>query len=213
MNIDYLIQLLNNRLNGLNLAKDQAFQAGDLERIVSVDAEILDVQNTLSKLNLISSIEKTAAVTPFTEAEVVKNGINASFNPTVLNDSTKCLLDYDITPYATDPEHEMKIQNILEKMGVMENSEQINTYIKNVSPESPLTGDMFINSSKQLSVDVRLMMAIIELDSVFGTLGVGAKTFNPGNVGNNGEETKSFLSWEEGVLAVADWLNSHRKKN
>lgn len=65
MNIDYLIQLLTNRLNGLILAKDQAFQSGDLERIISVDAEILDVQNTMTKLKLVSSIERTAAVTPF----------------------------------------------------------------------------------------------------------------------------------------------------
>ena len=55
MNIDYLIQLLTNRYNGLLLAKDQAFQSGELERIIAVDAEILDVKNTLSKLKLIST--------------------------------------------------------------------------------------------------------------------------------------------------------------
>lgn len=115
MNIDYLIQLLTNRLNGLTLAKDQAFQSGDLERIVAVDAEILDVQNTVSKLKLLSSIEETAVNTPFSEADVVKKGIEAAFNPTTITDATKCLLEYDITSYAVDPDHEKKIQSILEK--------------------------------------------------------------------------------------------------
>jgi hypothetical protein len=210
MNIDYLIQLLTNRLNGLNLAKDQAFQAGDLERINAVDAELLDVQNTLSKLKLLSSIEQTALATPFSEAEVVKNGIEASFNPTVLNDSTEILLEYDITPYATDPMHELKIQNILEKMGVMDSPEKIETYIKKTSPDSPLSGLMVWNAVLRYEVDARLMLALMELDSRFGTVGVAVRTMNPGNVGNNGVDERTYPSWEEGVMAVAKWLNNHR---
>lgn len=210
MNIDYLIQLLTNRLNGLALAKDQAFQSGDLERIVAVDAEILDVQNTLSKLKLVASIEQTAAATPFTEAEVVKNGIEASFNPTILNDATEVLLAYDITSYATDPMHELKIQNILEKMGRMDSVDQIETYIKKISPDSPLTGTMVFTAATQYQIDSRLLLALMELDSRFGTLGIGVDTLNPGNVGNDGTNTKIYPSWEEGVLAVAKWLDNHR---
>lgn len=212
MNIDYLIQLLTNRLNGLALAKDQAFQSGDLERINAVDAEILDVQNTLSKLKLVSTIEQTAAVTTFSEAEVVKNGIEASFNPSIINDATKCLLEYDITPYATDPYHEIKIQNILEKMGVMDSSDKIENYIKKTSPDSPLSGMMVWNAITRYEVDARLMLALMELDSRFGTLGIAVSTNNPGNVGNTGTETRSYSSWEEGVNAVAQWLSRHRKE-
>ncbi len=211
MNIDYLIQLLTNRLNGLALAKDQAFQSGDLERINAVDAEILDVQNTLSKLKLVSTIEQTAAVTTFSEAEVVKNGIEASFNPSIINDATKCLLEYDITPYATDPYHEIKIQNILEKMGVMDSSDKIEAYIKKANPDSPLNGHMVWNAGQIYRVDIRLMLAIMELDSRFGTLGIAVSTNNPGNVGNTGTDTRNYPSWEEGVNAVAEWLTRHRK--
>lgn len=210
MDINYLIQLLGNRLNGLTLAKDQAFSSGDLERINTVDAEILEVKNTLSKLNLISSIEQAAAATSFTEAEVVKNGIEASFNPTVLNDATEVLLEYDITPYATDPMHELKIQNILEKMGVMDSPDKIETYIKKTSPDSPLSGMMVWNAVARYEVDARLMLALMELDSRFGTLGIAVSTLNPGNVGNNGTTTRSYPSWEEGVMAVAKWLDRHR---
>lgn len=212
MNIDYLIQLLTNRLNGLALAKDQAFQSGDLERINAVDAEILDVQNTLSKLKLVSTIEQTAAVTPFSEAEVVKNGIEASFNPSTIDDSTRCLLEYDITSYATDPYHEVKIQNILEKMGIMDSSEKIESYIKKANPDSPLNGYMVWNAGQIYRVDIRLMLAIMELDSRFGTLGVAVSTNNPGNVGNTGTQIRNYSSWEEGVNAVAEWLSRHRKE-
>lgn len=210
MNIDYLIQLLTNRLNGLILAKDQAFQSGDLERIVAVDAEILDVQNTVSKLKLLSSIEETAVNTPFSEADVVKKGIEAAFNPTTITDATKCLLEYDITSYAVDPDHEKKIQSILEKMGTMNSAEEIEQYVRFAAVESPLTGQMIFDSGIKYNIDVRLMMALMELDSVFGTLGIGAKTNNPGNVGNNGVDTRTYPSWGDGVDAVADWLNDHR---
>ena len=212
MNIDYLIQLLTNRLNGLALAKDQAFQSGDLERINAVDAEILDVQNTLSKLKLVSTIEQTALVTPFSEAEVVKNGIEASFNPSIIDDATKCLLEYDITSYATDPYHEVNIQNILEKMGVMDSTDKIEAYIKKANPDSPLNGYMVWNAGQIYQVDVRLILALIELDSRFGTLGIAVSTNNPGNIGNTGTDTRSYSSWEEGVNAVAQWLGRHRKE-
>jgi len=84
MDINYLLQLLGNRLNGLTLAKDQAFQSGDLERINAIDAEILGVKNTISKLELITSIEQTAVATAVSEAEVVKNGIEASLSAITL---------------------------------------------------------------------------------------------------------------------------------
>lgn len=212
MNIDYLIQLLTNRYNGLLLAKDQAFQSGDLERINTVDAEILDVQNTLSKLKLLASIEQAAAATAFSEAEVVKSGIEAAFNPTVVSDATRVLLEYNIAPYATDPEHEMKIQTILEKMGPMISPEQVDLYIQSVVPGSPVTGAMVFAAATQYSVDARLMLALMENDSAYGTLGVGARTFNPGNVGNTGEKERSYPSWEEGVAAVALWLSRHRRE-
>lgn len=210
MDINYLIQLLGNRLNGLTLAKDQAFSSGDLERINTVDAEILEVKNTLSKLNLILSIEQTAAATSFTEAEVVKNGIEASFNPTIINDATRCLLDYNIAPYATDPNHESNIQAILEKMPPMSGPDQVSMYINGVVSGSPLSGQMFWSSSAKYSVDVRLMVAIVQQDSSFATQGIAVSTFNPGNVGNDGTNTRTYQSWEEGIDAVANWLNNHR---
>jgi hypothetical protein len=210
MNIDYLIQLLTNRLTGLALAKDQAFSAGDLERINAVDSEILDIQNTISKLKLVSNVEQAASVSSLTESQIVQRGIESIFTPTVINGSTEVLLAYNITSYATDPYHEIKIQTILENMGAMDTPEQIETYLRRHTPDSPLHGSMIYNSASAYNVDARLLMAIMELDSRYGTQGLGARTYNPGNVGNNGFEERTYTSWEAGVDAVSNWLDRHR---
>lgn len=216
MNINYLIELLTNRLSSLTLAKDQAFSAGDLERINKVDAEILDVKNTLSKLELLASIEKTALSTPFSELDIVKNGIETSLelNSPLINfngDATGVLLGYDISSYATDPLHEEKIADILNYIGDMDLPSKIDEYINTEAIGSPVTGAMIYNSAQKYNVDVRLMMAIMELDSRFGTAGIAVNTLNPGNVGNNDEgETRTYPSWDEGVEAVAKWLDNHR---
>ncbi len=210
MNIDYLIQLLTNRLSRLVLAKDQAFSSGDLERINTVDDEILDVHNTLSKLRLVLNVDEAATVSSLSASQIVQRGIESIFTPSIINGSTEVMLKYNIVPYATDPHHETKIQTILENMGIMDRYDQIDTYLRRSTPDTPLTGLMIYNSAMKYNVDIRLMMAIMELDSRYGTQGLGARTFNPGNVGNNGFEERSYGSWEAGVDAVANWLNNHR---
>lgn len=210
MNLDYLIQLLTNRLSTLALAKDQAFQVGDLDKINTISAEIFDVESTLTKLKLMQTLEQTALATSNSFTDVVKNAVETTFTPTVINDATKCLLMYNIEPYATDPYHEIKIQTILEKMGFMDTIDQIDSYLKKSTPDTPLNGLMIYNSAAKYSVDARLMLALMELDSRFGTQGLGARTNNPGNVGNNGIDERTYSSWDAGVDAVANWLNNHR---
>ncbi len=216
MNVDYLIQLLGNRLNALAIAKEQAFLTGDLEQINKLDIEANGVLDTLNKLKLLQGISETAAATPFTEAQVVQNGIEASFglnNTRVIfnGDMTGCLLGYDISSYATDPLHEEKIADILNYIGDMDTIEKIDAYIETESISSPVSGYMVYNSALKYNVDVRLMMAIMELDSRFGTAGVAIRTLNPGNIGNNDAgEIRTYNTWDEGVEAVAKWLDKHR---
>jgi len=216
MNVEYLLQLLGNRLIALATAKEQAFLTGDLERINTLDVETNGVLDTINKLKLLEGISQTALVTPFTEAEVVQNGIEASFgvnNSSVVfdGDLTGCLLGYDISSYATDPLHEEKIADILNYIGNMNSPSDIDAYINNEAIASPVTGAMIYNSAQKYNVDVRLMMAIMELDSRFGTAGIAISTLNPGNVGNNDSgETRTYSSWDEGVDAVAKWLDNHR---
>lgn len=213
MNIDYLIQLLNNRLNALALAKDQAFMAGDLERINTVDAEISGVNDTLYKLNLLASVSAVASATGTTEATVVSNGIGTVIDSGVLlEEATKCLERYDITPYATDPLHEEKVAMILRKMPlVIDTPAKVDEYIQQTAPGSPVTGVMVMAATQIYAVDTRLTLALMQQDSQFGTQGLAVQTLNPGNVGNTGTETRTYASWAEGVTAVAEWLSRHHK--
>ena len=206
MNINYLIELLSNRLSVLNLAKDQAFSSGDLDRVNSLDTEIFGVQDTLAKLKLLQNASREAAATNGTLVDAMTAESNV-----ITNGSTECLDNYDISSYATDPLYEQKITDILTAMGPMISAEAIDTYISNEAIGSPVTGQMILDAAQTYTADVRLMMAIMELDSRFGTAGVGVVTLNPGNIGNTGTTTRTYNSWADGVEAVAEWLDNHRK--
>ena len=200
MKIEDVIQLLNNRLREFKLSRDYAKMSGDLARINAADKEIIALEDTLYQLNLLVDTSKSAAVKETTLLEVITDG------------SVAVLGEYDITSYATDPLHEEKIMNILSKMGVMDTAEKIDDYIKGKYSSSPVEGGMIMNATQSYEVDARLMMAIMEQDSRFGTVGIAVRTLNPGNVGNDDAgNTRTYSSWQEGVTAVAEWLNRHRK--
>src|SRR3989344_6172378 len=199
MKIEDLVQLLNSRLREFKLSKDYARMSGNLERMNDADKEIIDLEDTLFQLNLLVDTSKSAAVKEATLAEVITDC------------SIAVLGEYDITPYATDPLHEKKVMNILSKMGVMDTVEKIDDYIKSKYLSSPVTGEMIMNAASAYNVDARLMMAIMEQDSSFGTAGKAVRTRNPGNVGNDDAgNTRAYESWQEGVTAVAAWLSRHR---
>ncbi len=199
MKIEDLVQLLNNRLREFKLSGDYARMNGDLERMNAADKEVLSLEDTLFKLNLLVDTSKSAAVKDAILAEVMTDG------------SVAILGEYDITPYATDLLHEEKIMNILSKMGVMDTAEKIDDYIQGKYLSSPVTGEMVMSAALAYDVDTRLMMAIMEQDSSFGTAGKAVRTLNPGNVGNDDSgNTRTYESWQEGVTAVAEWLSRHR---
>jgi hypothetical protein len=117
---------------------------------------------------------------------------------------------FDISSYATDPFHEQKIRGIIYALPPFTTPDALDVYIQTFFSGSPVTGAMIFASAKEYGVDIPLMVAIMQNDSGFGTLGVGAVTYNPGNVGNTGSATHTYPSWAEGVSAVANWLNTHR---
>ena len=199
MKIEDLILLLNNRLREFKLSRDYARMSGDLARMNDADKEVIGLEDTLYQLGLLVDTSKSAVVKETTLAEAITDG------------SVAVLGEYDITPYATDPLHEEKVMNILSNMGVMDTAEQIDDYIHGKYMSSPVTGEMVISAALAYMVDARLMMAIIEQDSRFGTVGLATSTLNPGNVGNDDDgNTRTYDSWQEGVTAVAEWLNRHR---
>lgn len=123
------------------------------------------------------------------------------------------VLGINIKPYATDPQHEVKIASIVQKVPDSYNALDYDKYIKSIAPKSPITGQMVLNASTTYGVSPRLVTAIIQNDSSFGTKGHGAKNNNPGNIGQFDElkgTVKGYKSLQEGVNAVAKWLATHK---
>lgn len=213
MDIQYLIQMLQNKITALNNAKSQALSIGDFEQISVIEKELLDTQHTFSQLTMLLDMTQAAMVANVSAAEVVSSGLNALQNvpPSIQGPSAGAVINgYDVSAYATDALYEQKIRTILDGMIAFSTPADVDVYIQDMAPGSPVTGDMVYAAVIQYSVDLPLLLAIMQNDSAFGTKGVGATTYNPGNIGNTGSATRSFGSWEDGVNAVAEWLSQHR---
>ena len=118
---------------------------------------------------------------------------------------------YDISSYATDPNHETAVQNLINSMGQFKSVSDIDNYIKSKYPNSPVTGQMIYNAAEKYGVSWEAMTAIMAQDSSMGTAGKGARTFNPGNVGNDDSgNIRNYGNWQSGVDAVAQWLSNHK---
>lgn len=118
---------------------------------------------------------------------------------------------YDISSYATDPNHEIAVQNLINGMGQFKSASDIDNYIKSKYPNSPITGTMIQSAAQKFGVSWEAMTAIMEQDSSLGTAGKGARTFNPGNVGNDDSgNIRNYGNWQSGVDAVAQWLSNHK---
>lgn len=213
MNITYLQQILQNKITMLNNAKIQAFSNGDLELISSIEKELLESQNTFAQLTMLAEMELAAKNANTTASEIISSGIDSinTVPVVVVGPSASAIVNgYDISAYATDPSHEQKIQNLVNLMPTMTSNIDVDNYIQSVAVGSLVTGDMVITSAEKYKVDMPLLLAIMQNDSQFGTTGIGARTNNPGNVGNTGYAEQSYPSWQDGVEAVANWLNNHR---
>lgn len=118
---------------------------------------------------------------------------------------------FNLDDYATDPNWENGVNSIRKKTKGLETAESIDQYIKSKFSDSPITGQMVLATSKAHGVPVDLLLAIMQHESHFGTVGRGARTFNPGNVGNfdNGKDT-NMQAWDKGVDAIGKFLAKRR---
>ena len=122
---------------------------------------------------------------------------------------------YDLSSYATSPNFQPAIQRIFSSVQgkKLSSPQDITNYMKNIASSTPLTGAMVITSAGNYGEDKNMIITLMQNDSSFGTQGLGAKTHNPGNVGNNdlGKQV-DYGTWQDGVDAVAEFLSSHHSK-
>jgi len=120
---------------------------------------------------------------------------------------------YDMTGYATDPQHTAKVEQAIADIGKLNSPQDITNYISQSVPNSPITADMINQAAGKYGVGWEEMLGLMKEESQLGTAGVAVKTFNPGNIGNTDSgQTKNYGSWQAGVDAVAQELAKRKKK-
>ena len=149
-----------------------------------------------------------------------------------LNYKLKYLLDHSNEQVQTNIQ---KIKNIENKNGVTSPRSfdkytswanltewQKNTITNVLSQwESPVTAEMVADSCKTTNVPVEYLLWFMQNDSKVWTMGLWAKTHNPGNVWNTGRAKKDRWTWEKWVEACANnlqkrinaYLNAKKQHN
>jgi hypothetical protein len=122
---------------------------------------------------------------------------------------------YDFSAYATKKNHIKNVRATYEKLSengtVGRSQEYIDKYIKKRAPNSPLNASMFWEANAKTGVTIEVLVAEAQIDSMFGTVGKGSYTNNPGNVGNNDAgQLWTFNSWQDGVNAIGMFLTGTR---
>jgi hypothetical protein len=143
------------------------------------------------------------------------NGNPVSTSATPASSSTVAGVNFGssstVGAYATDPNYSTKISkiyNAIQSTGLdFQTPTDIQTYITNNASTSTVTGNMILAAARQYGVDPTLLASVLQNESNFGTTGAGAKTNNPGNVGNTDSgATKTFDTVADGVAASAKQL-------
>jgi len=162
-----------------------------------------------------SNPDQEALDSGYTQEEInaYKKANGISFNSVGNTKASPVVSGVNISSYATDPQHEVKIASIVNRLGSIDSTDpsSIDTYIRKIAPNSPVTGTMIATAANAYGVDPKLVTAIIQNDSSFGTAGKAVRTNNPGNVGNDDAgNLRTYPSVDQGVLAVAKWLANHK---
>ncbi len=111
---------------------------------------------------------------------------------------------YDLTGYApNDPNYVKNVNATSTAMGGVTSPAAADAIIGQLSPNSPVTGDMIMKASAKSGVDANTLMSVMRVESNFGTEGAGVANNNPGNVKFVGQEgaTKGSAAQDGGNFA------------
>lgn len=146
---------------------------------------------------------------------ITKQTYQVGGGSTTPTDGSKIVGGVDWTGYATSPTDIAGVQaNLGQIQAIAPNGiNDANTaqqVIQGISPNSPITGAMIMNTATKYGVDPSTILARIQQESLSGTAGKGAGTFNPGNVGNDDTgKTVNYGNWQAGLDAVGQWASQH----
>lgn len=181
-------------------AKSMARQFGLTEENVTSQG----YENTKTSLPADNELMKKYNLTPEELQQYKKSRGLSKVGSDTNQASNGIVAGYDIKSYATDPKHEVNVANIYSKIPDVSTTDTIDSYIKKVAKNSPVTGQAIIAAAQKYNVDPKMILAIMQQDSTLGTAGKAVRTKNPGNVGNDDTGAlRTYSSWDDGVMAVA----------
>lgn len=85
---------------------------------------------------------------------------------------------YLIGDWATDPNYENAVAGNYQSMPAIFNASDADAYIKASAPNSPITGKMIFEASNKYKVDPKMIMAMVQQESTYGTSSVAKKNNN-----------------------------------
>jgi hypothetical protein len=190
----------------------------EVDRIQKIQDDLRDNEQAIKLAKLQHDMQMDLARfnknNPSVSEQISAADKGLEINNGVVTDPSKGIVNgFDIGRYATDPNHERAVASIVQGIGKFNTISDVENYIKKKYPNSPVTGDMISKASEKYGVPWEMLVAMMEQDSSLGTAGKGARTFNPGNVGNDDAgNIRNYGDWQSGVNAVAAWLDKHRAK-
>ena len=133
---------------------------------------------------------------------------------------------YDFSTYATDPDHPVNVQSIVEGIGKLSSIDQVGEYINKFAIDSPITQEMISIASEENGVSWEILMALMQQESGIGKSNVATKNNNPGGItwtetyaanhpgteqgtarpGTEGGFYVKFPTMQDGVNAVAEQI-------
>jgi hypothetical protein len=117
----------------------------------------------------------------------------------------------DITKWATDPNHEKNSARIYKLMPEVATSSEIDQYIKSKAPKAKITGQMVLKAAHDYNVPIKVVLTIAQQDSMFATKGLGKRTNNPMNWGNDDSgRIAKFKRVEDGLRRGIEQLSKFK---
>ena len=203
---DYMEKRLNNERADMETIQKIAISAGGYGANAAMLSKIANSKTVAEAIENATGFLSDPMAQQQARAELMK--LNEDIKATYGVDGLGVVGGYDISSYATDPNHEVAVSSIYESAKGQPLSSLLTQF-----KGTKITEAMINKAAEQSGVDPYMIYAMMAQDSSMGTKGTGARNNNPGNIGQFDHLTgavKGYGTLQEGVNAVASWLS--RKK-
>lgn len=123
---------------------------------------------------------------------------------------------YDISTYATNPKNAEQVANLLQNIksqagGTIASAQSANAVLQNLTPGSPITGDMVMAAAHKTGVDASMLIAMTMNESVNGTSTVASSNNNLAGITWTGSQSQVAQGMTKGSARPASEGGNYAK--